>query len=125
MNKATLEDYFLSTKGCINRKTFLLYISCCLLLGIILSVPYLIIIISVADQNLIDTISVIFSILMQLALLPSLFLSAKRLHDLNKPSSWIILYVIPLINILFFLYLCIAKSKKDNNIYIHSNMNDD
>ena len=117
MNKVTLEDYFLSTKGCIDRKTFILYITCCILFGLILLIPNVLIIFSIPNQTMLNIISIITSILVQIALLPGLFLSAKRLHDLNKPASWIILYAIPLVNILFFLYLCVAKSVSEDNIY--------
>lgn len=61
--------------------------------------------------------SCIVSTLIELALLPSLFLGIKRLHDLDKSAVWIILCVIPLINMLFFAYLCLIKGTDGDNKY--------
>ena len=41
----------------------------------------------------------------------------KRLHDLDKSAVWIILCVIPLINMLFLAYLCLIKGTDGDNKY--------
>ena len=110
MKNSSLEERFLSTKGRINRKIFILF---CLFLII----PTFLVIISTTDGTVVDISISIVSTLIELALLPSLFLGIKRLHDLDKSAVWIILCVIPLINMLFFAYLCLIKGTDGDNKY--------
>lgn len=44
-------------------------------------------------------------------------LSIFRLHDLNKPGWWTILNFVPLVNLLFGLYVFMAKGKAEINQY--------
>lgn len=117
MKNMSLETRFLSTKGRINRKIFILYAVSFILFCLFLIIPTLLIVISTTDEMIIDISVSIVSTLIELALLPSLFLGIKRLHDLNNSAVWIILYVIPLINILFFIYLCLIKGTTGDNKY--------
>ena len=74
-------------------------------------------IISTTDGTVVDISISIVSTLIELALLPSLFLGIKRLHDLDKSAVWIVLCVIPLINMIFFAYLCLIKGTDGDNKY--------
>ena len=114
MKNASLEERFLSTKGRINRKIFILYAVCFILFCLFLIIPTFLVIIS---GTVVDISISIVSTLIELALLPSLFLGIKRLHDLDKSAVWIILCVIPLINMLFFAYLCLIKGTDGDNKY--------
>ena len=117
MKNASLEERFLSTKGRINRKIFILYAVCFILFCLFLIIPTFLVIISTTDGTVVDISVSIVSTLIELALLPSLFLGIKRLHDLDKSAVWIILCVIPLINMLFFAYLCLIKGTDGDNKY--------
>ncbi len=117
------ERYFLSTKGRINRKIFILYVIFVLLFGIVILYPSMVISIAVimggsdADSLGAEIVSTILSGLFQLALLPGLFLSVQRLHDLDKSPVYIFLYIIPLVNIVFLFYLLFAKGTDGDNRY--------
>ncbi|WP_296897555.1 DUF805 domain-containing protein [uncultured Megamonas sp.] len=117
MKNISLEERFLSTKGRINRKIFILYAISFILFCLFLIIPTLLIVISTTDETIVDISASIVSTLIELALLPSLFLGIKRLHDLDKSAVWIVLYVIPLINILFFIYLCLRRGTIGDNKY--------
>lgn len=117
MKNISLEERFLSTKGRINRKIFILYAISFILFCLFLIIPTLLIVISTTDETIVDISANIVSTLIELALLPSLFLGIKRLHDLDKSAVWIVLYVIPLINILFFIYLCLQRGTIGDNKY--------
>lgn len=117
MKNISLEERFLSTKGRINRKIFILYAISFILFCLFLIIPTLLIVISTTDETIVDISASIVSTLIELALLPSLFLGIKRLHDLDKSAVWIVLYVIPLINILFFIYLCLQRGTIGDNKY--------
>ena len=112
----TLEQQFLSTEGRINRKIFILYIIAFSLLVIVLAIPAFFINFGNNDFT-IEIISTIISIIAELAMLPGIFLSIKRLHDLNKSAVLIILYFVPLINVFFLLYLICFKGTKGQNKY--------
>lgn len=112
----TLEQQFLSTAGRINRKIFILYIIAFTLLMVVLSIP--LIFINLGEDNfVIEIISTIISILIELAMFPGIFLSIKRLHDLNKSAVYIVVYLIPFVNILLLLYLICFKGTNGENKY--------
>lgn len=117
MKNLALEKRFLSTTGRINRKIFILYAISFCLFSLVLIIPTLFIVFSINNDRNIDLIITIVSTLLELALLPSLFLSVKRLHDVEKSAVWIILYVVPIINIGLFLYLCCVKGTVGENKY--------
>lgn len=117
MKNLHLEQRFLSTHGRINRQIFILYFICFLLFATLMIVPTSSIIIGNSSDLIIEIITTISSVTIEIAFLPSLFLTAKRLHDLNKSAVYMTLYVIPFINILFFLYLCLAKGTSGENKY--------
>ena len=112
MKNSSLEERFLSTKGRINRKIFILYAVCFILFCLFLIIPTFLVIISTTDGTVVDISISIVSTLIELALL-----GIKRLHDLDKSAVWIILCVIPLINMLFFAYLCLIKGTDGDNKY--------
>ena len=117
MKNLHLEQRFLSTKGRINRQIFILYFICFLLFATVMIVPTSSIIIGTSSDFVIEVITTISSVIIEISFIPSLFLTAKRLHDLDKSAVYMTLYVIPLINIIFFLYLCIVKGTNGENKY--------
>ena len=56
-------------------------------------------------------------------LIPSIALAIRRLHDIGKSGWWILLGVIPLVNIIgifVLLYLFIKDSQPGENLYGHN-----
>ena len=100
----TLEQQFLSTEGRINRKIFILYLIAFNLLMLVLAVPMFFINFG-NDDFAVEIISTAISAIVELAMLPGFFLSVKRLHDLNKSAVFIVLYLVPLVNIIFLFIL--------------------
>ena len=94
----TLEQQFLSTAGRINRKIFVQYVFAFILLCILLAIPTILLNFT-RSGFIVEIISSITFIIIELAMLPGIFLSVKRLHDLNKSALFVIYYILPLINI--------------------------
>ena len=120
----TLEQQFLSTEGRINRKIFILYLIAFNLLMLVLAVPMFFINFG-NDDFAVEIISTAISAIVELAMLPGFFLSVKRLHDLNKSAVFIVLYLVPLVNIIFLLYLICFKGTKGENRYGSNPLNPD
>ena len=51
-----------------------------------------------------------------LTLIPSLSLTARRLHDVNK-SGWNMLWILTVIGAFYVIYLNIIKGSKEDNSY--------
>lgn len=47
----------------------------------------------------------------------SLSLYARRLHDFGKSGWWTLLLLVPIINIIFFVYLVVKRGDEDSNKY--------
>lgn len=120
----TLEQQFLSTEGRINRKIFILYLIAFNLLMLVLAAPMFFINFG-NDDFAVEIISTTISAIVELAMLPGFFLSVKRLHDLNKSAVFIVLYLVPLVNIIFLLYLICFKGTKGENRYGSNPLNPD
>ena len=85
MKNASLEERFLSTKGRINRKIFILYAVCFILFCLFLIIPTFLVIISTTDGTVVDISISIVSTLIELALLrPGNHLHSKRTKKLLK-----------------------------------------
>lgn len=112
----TLEQQFLAAEGRINRKIFILYIIAFILLAVTLAVPAFLLNFG-DDDFVIEIISVAISSVLEFAVLPGIFLSTKRLHDLDKSAVFIVLYFVPLVNIILFIYLVFFKGTDGENRY--------
>ncbi len=44
-------------------------------------------------------------------------LTVRRLHDLNQPGWWAVLFFVPLVNMAFYLYLLLCKGWGKDNQY--------
>ena len=120
----TLEQQFLSTAGRINRKIFVQYVFAFILLCILLAIPTILLNFT-RSGFIVEIISSITFIIIELAMLPGIFLSVKRLHDLNKSALFVIYYILPLINIALLLYLIFFKGSAGDNKYGASPLDDD
>ena len=62
------------------------------------------------------SIGVLQSIFGLVVLIPSLSLTVRRLHDVNK-SGWNMLWILTLIGAFYVLYLNIIKGREEDNSY--------
>lgn len=60
---------------------------------------------------LFPVVSVIYSLVM---FLPSLAVAVRRLHDTDRSGWWILLSIIPLINIILIIFLVLDSTPGDN-----------
>ena len=65
------------------------------------------------DKTSIGVLQPIFGLLV---LIPSLSLTVRRLHDVNK-NGWNILWIFTIIGGFYILYLTIIKGNKEDNSY--------
>jgi len=47
----------------------------------------------------------------------SIMMLARRLHDLDKSGWWMLLLFVPLVNILFYIYILFFKGTEGPNQY--------
>lgn len=69
------------------------------------------------EESMSTTIyAILFFVMLVVAGLISIFAFIQRLHDLNKSGWWTLLAYIPLINLIFILYLLFAKGLVTSNL---------
>ncbi len=131
---------YLSMQYRLNRRRFFmahiyLFAVCIILaaLSLLISLPF-----SISADNGSDTLSAIIPLQSQLFIslglilahyfsnllswsvllfIASIFLTIGRLYDLNKSYVYLFLYALPIVNIVFFLYLCYKKGSAESNQY--------
>ena len=72
--------------------------------------------VSEVQYKISNSIALIGSIFNIVCIIPSLSLSVRRLHDVNK-SGWNILWSLTIIGIFYLIYLNIIKGSKEDNHY--------
>lgn len=113
-----LEQLFLSTEGRLNRKPFILYAVAIVLFGLCLLIPWAITLIFISTNDFqIACVNTILSALFDFACLPAFFVGVKRLHDVNKSAVFVVLSLIPPINIILIIYLLAKKGTVGANKY--------
>ena len=93
-----------SFTGRMSKLDYLLFIVPMLVISYLLSLP-----------SFILPILSILSIISLAFILPSFACTARRLHDLNMTGWLSLLMIIPIINILLAVYLCITDGQKEAN----------
>lgn len=91
----------------------------------VLSIPLFIGIIVAANNNSVPVLAIIFGLILGLyglaTLIPSLALSARRLHDLNMSGWLLLLSFVPFVNsivgIVFFVLLYFIQGTEGENNY--------
>ena len=102
-----------SFRGRISRQSYLLGAALMLVMNI-----YIIMNVAMADQNNTNEMAMWGFVLIGywfLALMAILALSAKRLHDLDLPGSWLILLFFPMINMVFVVSLMMKTGSQKTN----------
>lgn len=100
-----LNDIKSGFQNCVNfsgrasQREFIVFALFCIILGGIIS-------------SLLGSIAAILSwIFCIVVFLAILAISVRRLHDTGHSGLWALLYLLPLINLILLIYLCVAKSK--------------
>ncbi|MDY5481212.1 MAG: DUF805 domain-containing protein [Veillonella caviae] len=115
MNELTVWEHFVDSmknkyatfSGRASRKEYWSFV----LFSIIVSIVVSIIDVSFDfNEILINIVSVIFFI-------PSISVTVRRLHDLNKSGWWYLIYFLPLLGALYMLYLMLKKTQLEDNQY--------
>ncbi len=104
-------DDIFSFEGRINRKKFWLINSAIFVIGFFL----------VAGTYISGNISSVFNLLILLYAIPATWVFcaafAKRLHDINSSGWWQLIFIIPLIGNIFFIYIGLIPSDETYNDY--------
>ena len=108
-----LVSMFLRYDNRLNRKSYILR-SLALFAAIFVVAMILAFLSALLKSSAIRTMSQLISLVFAV---PGLLLSVRRLHDLNRPTWWIIGNFIPFLNILFACYLVFFKGTDGPNRY--------
>lgn len=107
----SLKDKFLSFQGRLNRKP---YIIRGIIIGVISSLLSAILESSAGDSAIFAIIAIVAAVLI---IWVSFSLGVRRWHDLNHSGWWMLLALIPVVNICATIYLIFARGTKGPNDY--------
>lgn len=62
-------------------------------------------------------VGILTSVYILATLIPTISLSIRRLHDINKKGWWILISLIPIFGSFILLFFMVKASVKKNNIY--------
>lgn len=113
--EAVFKELFFTSKGRLNRKSYIyrsLFLS--LVLGIIQGILELA---TVAIEALELLFAVMILVLCIFGFVAGIMMLARRLHDLDKSGWWMLLLFVPLVNILFYIYILFFKGTEGPNQY--------
>ena len=97
-------------------QTCALPISLALVVAVTLAAAVLGIVFAVAGMSE-STIGTMGTLIGIAGAIPGLMLAVRRLHDLDRPTWWIVGNFVPIVNVLFSLYLLLAKGTTGPNQY--------
>lgn len=113
--EAVFKELFFTSAGRLNRKSYIyrsIFLS--LVLGIIQGILELA---TVAIEALELLFAVLLLALCIFGFVASIMMLARRLHDLDKSGWWMLLLFVPLVNILFYIYILFFKGTEGPNQY--------
>lgn len=106
-----IKENFYSYKGRLNRKPYIIRYG-------------ILIIIMILNKLLAQGLGgpnvghgLVFNIVVVLIGVSIFMIDIKRLHDLGKSGYWVLLMFVPLVNIIFLIYLLLAKGEPTENKY--------
>ena len=113
--EAVFKELFFTSAGRLNRKS---YIYRNFFLSLVLGIIQLILELATAA---IEALELLFAVMI-LALcifgfVAGIMMLARRLHDLDKSGWWMLLLFVPLVNILFYIYILFFKGTEGPNQY--------
>lgn len=113
--EAVFKELFFTSKGCLNRKS---YIYRSIFLSLVLSVIQVVLTFA---ANTIGALELLFAVLLLVSglfgFVASIMMLERRLHDLDKSGWWMLLLCVPLVNILFYIYILFFKGTEGPNQY--------
>lgn len=113
--EAVFKELFFTSKGRLNRKS---YIYRNFFLSFVLNIIRIILAVLAAY---IDALELLFTGLLYVlgifGFVAGIMMLARRLHDLDKSGWWMLLFCVPLVNILFYIYILFFKGTEGPNQY--------
>lgn len=113
--EAVFKELFFTSEGRLNRKS---YIYRSIFLSLVLSVIQVVLTFA---ANTIGALELLFAVLLLVSglfgFVASIMMLERRLHDLDKSGWWILLLCVPLVNILFYIYILFFKGTEGPNQY--------
>lgn len=113
--EAVFKELFFTSKGRLNRKS---YIYRSIFLSLVLSVIQVVLTFA---ANTIGALELLFAALLLVSglfgFVASIMMLERRLHDLDKSGWWMLLLCVPLVNILFYIYILFFKGTEGPNQY--------
>lgn len=113
--EAVFKELFFTSKGRLNRKS---YIYRSLFLSLVLCIVQGVLTFA---TNTIDALELLFAVLLLVSglfgFVASIMMLERRLHDLDKSGWWMLLLCVPLVNILFYIYILFFKGTEGPNQY--------
>ena len=110
-----IKEMFFRYDNRLNRKRYIMR-ALALVVAVTLAATVLGIVFAVAGMSE-STIGTMGTLIGIAGAIPGLMLVIRRLHDLDRPTWWIIGNFIPLVNCVFGLYLLLAKGTDGPNQY--------
>lgn len=113
--EAVFKELFFTSAGRLNRKSYIyrsIFLS--LVLGIIQGILELA---TVAIEALELLFAVLLLALCIFGFVAGIMMLARRLHDLDKSGWWMLLLFVPLVNILFYIYILFFKGTEGPKQY--------
>lgn len=113
--EAVFKELFFTSKGRLNRKS---YIYRNFFLSFVLNIIRIILAVLAAY---IDALELLFTGLLYVlgifGFVAGIMMLERRLHDLDKSGWWMLLLCVPLVNILFYIYILFFKGTEGPNQY--------
>lgn len=113
--EAVFKELFFTSKGRLNRRS---YIYRSIFLSLVLSVIQVVLTFA---ANSIGALELLFAVLLLVSglfgFVASIMMLERRLHDLDKSGWWMLLLCVPLVNILFYIYILFFKGTEGPNQY--------
>lgn len=113
--EAVFKELFFTSEGRLNRKS---YIYRSFFLSVVLCVVQGILTFAADTFGALDLLfSIIAFVLGIFQLAANIMMGVRRLHDLDKCGWWMLLLIVPLVNLFFCLYLLFFKGTEGPNEY--------
>ena len=110
-----IKEMFFRYDNRLNRKRYIMR-ALALVVVVTLAATVLGIVFAVAGMSE-STIGTMGTLIGIAGAIPGLMLAVRRLHDLDRPTWWIVGNFVPIVNVLFSLYLLLAKGTAGPNQY--------
>ena len=112
----TYSPKFLAINGRIGRLRYLAYSIGITFLFMLIMIPLVGSSVLMGDMSGASSLSVILYIALNVvALVVSVIYARRRLNDLNRSGWWFLLFIVPIVNLLFWIYLVFFPGTEGSN----------